>query len=268
MGVFDDILANASEEDKQVLLKYPELRKSMERLEKAAADYAQWYHANWDEEHGMTRSEWAVRQQLEELQRKLEQMQSNPTEFSQSEFQEALEEGQRSGLLTQAEVQRLLDERVRQLQQENERVLAGMQSFYSQVYTLGFRHKDEFGEVLDPNQLWNYMVQTGIRDPQLAYEQMVAPKRAELQRQRYEQAIKEAEERGMQKAKQELAMGSQGVMPTDTSGGLPIGGGEAPKGVPDDLLQKAKDLKIGDPALAQLGVEALRRGVLTQQQGG
>jgi len=267
MGIFEEILAKAEDSDRAVLEKYPELKQSMEKLENAAVDYAKWYAANWDEEHGMTRGEWAARQQLQELQARLEALEANPGSMSDEHASSLLEDARRAGLLSHAEVQKILDERLKQYQEQTNQVLSGMQAFYGQVYGLGFKHKDEFGEPLDPNELWNYMVRTGVRDPKVAYEQMVAPKRAEIQAKQQEQLLKEAEERGAQRARQELAMGGQNALPTDTSGGIigvthmPVPQGE----IPQDLQERAKGMNLRDPALASLGVEALRRGVLPTQ---
>uniref|UniRef100_UPI0034E2FC69 hypothetical protein n=1 Tax=Methanothrix sp. TaxID=90426 RepID=UPI0034E2FC69 len=268
-GIFDEILAKVDEQDRSVLEKYPELKETVEKLEQAAVDYAAWYRENWDEEHGMTRSEWAARQQMEDLNRQLELLRSNPSSFSDQGAEDVLEQARSAGMISQAELQKILDERIRTLQQEQDRILSGMQNFYANVYTLGFRHKDEFGEPLNPSELYNYMVKTGLRDPATAYEQMVAPLRQKKMQEQMEQKIREAEERGARKAQEEMAMKSPGL-PTDTSGGIAgvsgIASTAATKAeLPQDIAEKAKTLSLNDPELSRLGLEALRRGVLTQQ---
>jgi hypothetical protein len=265
MGIFDELLAKVDENDRAVIEKYPSLKESMEKLEKAALDYAAWYRDNWDEQHGMTKSEWEARQELEAARLRLQELQANPQDFSAPEASEILEQARKAGMVTQAEVQRLLDERLRAIQQQNDQILAGMQNFYSQVYTLGFQHKDEFGQPLDPSELYQFMVKTGLRDAKLAYEQMVAPKRAELAAKKHEEELRAAEQRGMEKARQELAMATPGL-PTDNTGGI-IGvthPGVSKAEIPQELAEKTKGLSLTDPELARIGVDALRRGILTQ----
>lgn len=253
MSVFEDLIKGIPAEDRAILDKHPDLKNTMEALEEGGSRYATWYANNWDREHDMTKSEFAARQELEELRQKLEAAPPNPV----NEF-------------NQADIQKILDERLTKQSEEFNRTLSGMDRFYSTALPLVSQHKDEFGKPLNPRELLDYMGKNGIQDPNLAYDRMVAADRAAIAETRqkelvakHQEELAAARKEGEDKVRQELAMGVGGMLPTDDSGGIVGVTHIAPSGtIPKDLIDQTAGMKLNDPRLAAAGLKAAREGLL------
>jgi hypothetical protein len=253
MSVFDTLIKGVPAEDRAVLDKYPDLMNTMNALEEGGAKYSTWYANNWDREHDMTKSEYAARQEAEELRLKLEAAPPNPVNE-----------------IATTDIQKMIDDRLKAQAEEFNRTISGMDNFYSAAHKLGFAHKDEFGKPLDDRKLLEFMGKNHIQDPTLAYERMVAADRAtiaatkqqELEAQHLKD-VQEAEERGANRVRQEVTMGVGGMLPTDDAGGIVGVTHIAPSGtVPKDLLDQTAGMKLTDPRLAVAGLKAAREGLL------
>ena len=263
MSVFDDLLKSIPEEDRAILDKHPELKTTVEKLEGAVTQYGTWYQDNWDKEHGMTKSEYAVRQEASALQAKLDAASAAGIGNENGDF---ISEARKAGFLSVDDANKLLDQRVQQINQTFENTIAGMDRFYGAAYSLGFKHKDEFGEPLDTRALLKFINEKKIQDPELAYEQMVASKRAEIGNAKHQKELQEAEERGANRVRQEQAMGTSGMLPTDNTGGIVGITHIAPVAdLPKEIAERTAGMKLTDPALAQAGLEMARRGLLPTQ---
>lgn len=262
MGIFDDILARAPEEDRTILSKYPELRNSIDKLEtdlgavsRYAGQWVNWQQENWDPDAGMTKREKQLSDDLAAAQARMAAGIPGAAEdvaALRKDFEAKLE-----------------DQRKQQLA-----AVEGMNLFYQSTQRHMLPHFNEFKENLDPQALMSYMQSNKISDPDIAYDRMVAQRRAEISAQaakdleaKHAADLEAARQEGYQKHAQEQAMGPGGVMPTDSTGG--IAGVTARIDKPATISEEAKakigEAKLGDGSLAQIGLEMYRRGELPVQ---
>ena len=262
MGVFDEILARVAPEDRAVLAKYPDLQASITKMENdlgAVSNYAtkwvNWQNDNWDSQSGMTRAEKALRDELESAQAKLSA---------------GIEAG--ASTATVAALRKEFETKLAETQKQSMSAIEGMNHFYSSVSSRLLSHQQEFKDPLEAPKLMAFMQANKINDPDLAYDKMVAGRRAELAVQsqkdletKHAADITAAEQRGREQRSQELAMGPNGVMPTDSTGGI-VGVTsriDQPAKISDDVKSKIGDAKVGDGSLAQLGYELYRQGAFS-----
>lgn len=257
MSIFDDLIKNVPAEDRTILDKYPDLKTTVDALEEGGRKYATWYANNWDREHDMTKSEFAARQEAEELRKKIEAAppvsDMDPNDLAQLKTE--------------------LEQKVKDAADGFGRTISGMDRFYSRAYYLGFQHKDEFGQPMDPQVLLKFMGDNQIQDPDAAYERMVSKQRSDRAaaektalEAKHAQDILDAEKRGADAARQEQTMGPQGMLPTDNIGGIVGVTSIPPSGtIPKETLDRTAGMKLSDPALAVAGLEALRKGQLPVQ---
>ncbi len=278
MGIFDEIIAKADPNDRAVLDKYG-LRDTVEKLEQdrnAIANYANgwlgWQNGykdeqgvehpgNWDNEHGMTRSEYALKQELAAAQARLNA---------------GVTAGAGAGEIAKLreEMQSKIEAVKADAYKSAQTLVNGMDTFYNVAATKLLPHHKEFGENLDAHALGQYMHQHQIPDPNVAYDQMVAPKRAELAAKRDKELeakhaadIEAARQEGYTKRAQEAAMGPGGLLPTDQTGGIAgitayMGKPAAFNDVEKAALEKAK---LGEGSLPELGYRAYLEGRLPVQ---
>lgn len=283
MSIFDDILAKADAVDKSVLEKYPQLKAAVDELDTIKPQLTElstkftdadtrlkgfetWAQTNWDYTQNKTKAQIAAEQQVAELRN---------AKDSDMTFEEILEGLKTQGIVTKTDIEPVVTEAVNKVtggfaKAEQLNGLAnGSMALYSEMTPLLFQHKDEFGEILKPNDLIKFMNDKRIDNFQLAYDQMVSPRRTEAQQKaaaeataKHQEEIAAAEKRGEEKARQAVAMGVDGRIPTDLGGTPPVMGhlqrafnerGQAAKG--DEV--KTDSSKLGDLVTAQMGVEDL-----------
>ena len=171
---------------------------------------------NWDFDHNMTKAEYALQQRNLELQGRLEAA--------------ALGQG---GEVTFDDLNKHLDTKIKALGIDPTKFVA-KEDFKTAVdskveegrnynnYTANLatratycmmKHKDEFGEILDPNDLFNFAQEKGISDLDVAHGQMVADKRQAKVDARIAEEKKAEREAGRKEGLQERAMG-ESSMPT------------------------------------------------------
>jgi hypothetical protein len=261
MGVFDTILAKATPEDRAVLDRYPELQASVAKLEqdlgtvsRYAGEWVGWQKENWDADAGMTKAERALRDELAAAQARV-------TSGTESAADVAL-------------LRKEFDTKVADVEKKSLAAIEGMNHFYRAAATRMLPHQQEFKENFDPQKLMEYMQQNRISDPDAAYDKMVAARRTELAAQaakdmetKHAADITAAEQRGAERKAQELAMGPQGMLPTDNTGGIlgVTARVDTPAKVSDETKARVTEAKLGDGSLAQLGYEMYRRGELPVQ---
>jgi hypothetical protein len=259
VSFFDEFLAKVPTEDQAVLKKYPELQASVAKMESDlattanfAGSWVNWQKENWDPQAGMTKVEKQLRADLDAAQARL-----------------AAGVGTVDDQQLDTKLQARLDDIKKSTAKDFQDKINGMNYFYEAVTKKAFAHQKEFGESLDPAKLREVIVNTGIQDPDVAYDKMVAEKRAEIAANAQKELetktaadLAAAEQRGYAKAAQERAMGPNGVLPTDQTGGIAgitahVG---APAKVSDEFKAKIASAKPGTGELAALGYEAYRRG--------
>jgi uncharacterized protein (DUF3084 family) len=269
VGYFDEILKTASAEDQAVLNKYPQLKASMEQLEGDVAKltpYAQygaqwrdWERQNWDAEAGMTKREKELADELAAAQERLTSAQTSGSGASAGEI---------------AALKKEFETKLNEVNANAQRSMEGMNYFYGRAVTKLLPHQQEFGEAFDPKVLYEFMQKSGINDPDLAYDRMVAGRRGEIAATKQKELeakhvadLEAARQEGYNKRAQEVAMGSGGMLPTDSTGG--IAGVTAfmskPATISDEVKAKAAEAKLGDGSLAAMGLQMLQRGELPTQ---
>lgn len=267
MSVFDDIISDVPEEDRAVLAKYPQLQTSMQELETQAAaareavsQWEGWRSRNWDDTANATRSEVQLREQLSATQAQLAAMNANPG-GTMEDFESTLTELHKRGFIDKKTLNESLENTQKTVKQSLDQMAAGFANVFDKTVPIVLKHKDEFGEIIAPGEILNYMQKNGLNDPDAAYAQMVAPKREAKLAEQHKADIEKAKAEAREEARREVAMGSSGRIPTDQSGTNPSLGHLQAK-----VLEKARadnqgpgpdDVKLGDQVLAQMGVEDL-----------
>lgn len=295
MGAFDEILEAVPEEDREGFNeKYPHIRESVEALETQQGQlqeevdkWSTWRKDYWDEEAQATKHELNLRNLVSEKDRQLEELRRGAeTEMTLEETAKFMKE-QWDQLQDGVATKEYVDNKVQDagtvdkeyVTNEANRIAVGNEVLFAKVSPLLFSHKDEFGEVLDVQGLFNHMRENQVFDPEDAYNKMVAERRQKLSEERtaaeeeaQKKALEEAEQRGFEKARQEAAMRPGGQIPTDQQGPAPnlghlqksklehakTGDGEGDQPAP-------KNVDLGAGQLAHLGYEEL---VKSRQAGG
>lgn len=268
MSIWDEMIKAVPVEDRTALDRYPQLKASMDQLEVASAQLAankqqwdKWVSENWDPTTNTTRREAALLNELATVNAKVVELESAPN---------------RSGADADelAKLRKEVEDRVKSLETGSLAAIEGMNRYYRAAATRVLPHFQEFKENFDPDKLLTYMRENRLNDPDTAYDRMVAPRRAELAAQhqkdldeKHQKEIEAAREEGYQKKAQEIAMGPQGVLPTDQTGGIAgiTSRMEPPAKISDDVKTRLSEAKLGDGSLAQVGLEMFRRGELPMQ---
>ena len=290
MGVFDEILSRADEADRAVLNKYPDLRRYAEEhqtfatelntlrpkfkeADEAAKKWESWRAQNWDQESGTTKTEKDMAEMYRAEAARAAALEA--ASGADMTFEEILGNLQQKGFATKAEIEQVITEKTKGFATKEDTTQVGnnldraMQFVYAKSYNLGRRHEKEFGEELDMASVLTYMGENKIADPELAYSQMIAPKReAQQKKQAEELAAKHAKDledaklAGITEGQKKTAMSAR--IPTDQSG--PGGLGHLQRAQLDrSMVKKAENgtpevptgVKLGDGVLTTLGWEEL-----------
>ena len=165
----------------------------------------QWSKDNWDEDHGMTRAEYAYSQRIdalenegrnrmtfEELNAQLDRYTTDKGLITQSQFQTAIQ-------AKEAEFGRSLDTMAR---------------IATKVPYLNQKHEKEFGETFDPESFLTKATEAGANNLDDFYDTFTKDKRAAKQEADVERRIQEAKDAGKREAMQAQSMSQDGQMPT------------------------------------------------------
>lgn len=285
---FGQLLSSLSEE---VKTQHPELVQAIQAASELQAKYAaaqeelnqwqQWRANNWDDAAGKTKAEAALQAELEQLAAENEALRaqllgSPTTPASQPSSAPPATPSQVRAAVSQLAGNYLTEEQARALvnqllaervttQQLNQAIAEATNSIVKAVANVlprsldAFaRHMREFGEPLEASKLMEYMQKNNITDPIQAWEQMVAPIREERRQREIEQKIKEAEQRGAERAKQELAM-SMTKVPVDMTGSPALAMQAGYLGHPKEEDGVPEDVQLGEGRLAQFMLADLQR---------
>jgi hypothetical protein len=266
MGVFDDILRAAPAEDQAIFNKYPQLKTATEKLEndyasasRFAGEWVNWQQKYWDADHGMTREEKRLSDELAAAQARLSAGVNTGADADEV-----------------AALRKEFETKLAETRKASEDQINGMNFFYRAAASRLLPHQQEFGENLDPNALMTFMTTNRITDPDVAYDRMVAGRRSELAAKRQKELdekhaadLEAARQEGYNKRAQEVAMGPNGSLPTDNTGG--IAGvtarvEQSAQQLPDDVKAIIAGAKPGDGQLAALGYKMFTQGAFSQQQ--
>lgn len=285
MGAFEDILNKAEEADRAVLNKYPDLKKFLnEDLPAIQTKYADvdgrlkkwedWRTKQWDDESGTTKTEKAMAELYRAEQARATALEAAQAAGGEMTFEEILGNLQQKGFATKAEIESVVSEKTKTLFSKEDGEKLGnnldsaLQFVYAKSYNLGRRHEKEFGEELDMGEVLKYMGANKIHDPEAAYTQMTATKRADLQKklateadEKNKKAIEDAKAAGILEGEKKAAM--SGRVPTDQSGpGLGhmerarMERAKASK-TADGQADVPANVKLGENVLSTLGYEEL-----------
>ena len=294
MGVFDEILSRADEADRVVLNKYPDLKRYAEEhqvfaaelntlrpkfteADKKVSEWETWKANNWDQAAGTTKTEKAMAEMYRaEAARAAALEASSGADMT---FEEILGNLQQKGFATKADIEQVVTEKTKGFATKDDTTQVGnnldraMQFVYAKSYNLGRRHEKEFGEELDMSAVLTYMGANKIGDPELAYSQMIAPKREALQKKQAEdlaakhtKELEDAKAAGITEGQKKTAMSQR--VPTDQQG---TGGGfghlqraQMERSLVKKDANGASEIpvgvKLGDQVLATLGYEEYMKG--------
>jgi hypothetical protein len=236
----------------EIAAKYPAIQDYLADPEdKALVDSVQkWRTDNWDDEHGMTRNEFAHSQRIQQLQAALD---AAPTGegMNLEELDKYLETQITSGKLVSPEMVR----------KEFTGILTEKEKGYNQlineqmnVYTdtavripfLMMKHEKEFGELLDPNQILRDAAEKKMGLDQY-YESIAGPKRAEAQAKKHTAELEAARAEGRKAAIEERVTNPQTGQSPTIDGDPQVGHFQA------KLMGEKSEKASAVPESAQLG---------------
>lgn len=264
MGVFDELLAKVSAEDRQVIDRYPDLKQSVEDMEARLAsesEYAKqwesWADKYWDKDANATKVELGLRDQLQQTRERVAELElQGGSEMTFDEIQKALKE---HGYAPASELEgKFISAKAHEDALNN--LAIGFQQVYTKTAGLPLRHQREFNEDLDMGKVFEYMQTNRVLDPSEAYERMVGDRRREAAEKRHQEEIQKAKDEGRREAEQKVAM-SQGSLPVDQAGSGPALGHlqravmEKVKGQTAD--KPLPEVDLGRGKLAEIGYENL-----------
>jgi len=231
---FKEVLTKAAEkypDIKNNMLRQAEFSRKLNELDgkaKYADAWETWKKDNWDDTLKMTKAEAEAQQRIRDIEaenetlRQLQETGDVTFEQLNTEIEKAIT-AKTKGVLTEEQFQQKygskLFDKAAYDQEINQRVTnwtAGRDEMYLKILRLGFKNKDEFGEVLEPMDVIKYANENKIQDLEDAYNKMVAPRRTEKQNKELEAKLEAARKEGEIKGKQEAMMGVNGKMPTDS----------------------------------------------------
>ncbi len=213
---------------------YSRKLNELEGRAKYADAWEKWKGENWDEDLKMTKAEAQAQERIRDIQaenetlRQLQEAGDVTLEQLAQEF-DRLFATKAKGVMTEQAFndkfgKRLFDKDAYD-KEINERVTnytAARDNMYLGLYQIGFKHKDEFGEVLNPLDVIKYANENNIQDMALAHERMVSPRREERRKaeetkreEKTKTDLEAAKQAGIAQGRQEAAMGSGGRMPSD-----------------------------------------------------
>ncbi len=276
MALFDEILAKVNAEDKAVLEKYPDIAATVTALEKeyqeanaALTQWEEWRANNWDDEAKTTKAHVMDYQKLVAAEQRIRQLEAaGETGMT---WEQIKEQAQKEGVfLTKEQAEAVARARLEEFVEKVHKpalnnVVGAVETIFAGIYPLGFKHQQEFGEVLDPSAVLKYMNEHKIYQPEKAYEEMVSARRAEKAAEaqkelekKHQEELEAARREEREKVRQEMAMAATSS-PTDLGGVTRAMGHlerarmaegakdkETPAGPPPDA-------KLGDGVIAQLG---------------
>jgi hypothetical protein len=182
-------------------------RKDEQDRVKRAEDYVEqwktWQETNEPRYNQMLSDYEKMQLEKEELQKKLQEAVANATlnlnleegEVDQNKLM-ALVEAQlaQKGYISKSEIEKLVNTQATKLAHDeaervaNERTDNFMKTtlpmqtrFNTALQSLQLKHYKEFNELLDANELFKYMADNKVDDPSKAYDQMLSPKRTEME---------------------------------------------------------------------------------------
>lgn len=280
MSIFDNIIKDIPQEERAILEKYPQLKNTIEDLERKTAAWNAWAEENWDREANATKAEVALKAQLEAEIERANQLEQQIGAGDEMTFDQILAGLKNQGFVTKAEIDSAIAPHVKSAKEEAltalNRTAVGQQFIYAKVTPLAIRHPQEFGEDLDIEAFFKHMEKTNsFGNPQAAYDSFVAEKRESKRRKEQEELMKkhqeeleaarrEAEELGRKKALEERGMS---VLPGDQRG-QSEGLGPLQKKILDAAKQEDGSYKIpegtrlGDDTISQIGAQMYLEGKL------
>jgi hypothetical protein len=187
-------------------------------------EWEAWRQSNWDDGQAMTKREIQKLEQINDLTFELEILkQAQEAGMTFDEVGQYIDkELGKKNLVSKdyldKEFKKDLIDRATYEKDLNTKiggVANGMEYIYTSTLPAVLKHKDEFGEILDPVEIIKYANENGYKKIDEAYERMVAPKRAEIQTKKNEEALKLAKEEGRKEALKERGMGNEGQRPVD-----------------------------------------------------
>lgn len=192
-----------------------------------ASEWDKWKVDNWDDKLGMLKTEVKAYETIRELEVENLTLKGRvDTEMTYDQLQEEVNklwDSKSKGVLTEDTfAQKFGGQYIPKADYEKDvntrlgNVLAGVEQLYGKTSVLAMKHMKEFDEIIDPLSIVEFANKNGVSDLEKAYGLMVSPRRDERQSEVRKKELEEAEKRGEMKARQEVSMGPNGRIPTDS----------------------------------------------------
>jgi hypothetical protein len=288
MGVFDDILENVEDDDKEIFDKYPQLKETVDGLEARYSDadnrlkgWESWALKHYNYDSGKTTEQIAAERKAQEMEARARALEAlKDTEMT---FDEILEGLRGQGFVKRDEIPEVVKQATSGLVSREEysnsqnQLALGFEYIYKKTAHLPSKHMKEFGDPMNMNDFMDHWQKSGIKDPDQAYESFISPLKqerdkvaAEKREKEYQDRVEAARKEGEEKARREMSMGQGGRIPSDQGGTSGMGMLErqimqkrTQSGAQKDNPPEIPDsVKLGDGTLAQLGYEKYLKGEL------
>ena len=260
MGLFDKLLNQVAEADREVFRRYPDLAKKVDQQDEYNTKWETWKQNHWDDSRQMTKNAVELIQQRDAEIEALKLLQGNDImgwdeiKGNVQSLMEAQLKGQK--VATEDSVKSYYEREVAPrfsikagdkeipVTQYVQNLERGVEITYAQTGHLPLEYHNEFKDIQDAPRytydvLTKHMREKGIANFEDGYNSLVAPLRAK----KAEAALKANEDKiraeAKAEAKKEMAM-SQGALPTDSQGSA----------------QTALQMRIQDRAAKQAATQA------------
>lgn len=229
-----------------------------------------WKKDAWDDEFQGTKVERQQSERIKELNSEVETLRTSlETDMDWDQLQTQIDGHLKTkGYVTKDELGAVArkEDLTKYVDQDSmNRGFAGVEYLFGSTAPLMFKHKDEFGEVINPLDVVKYANEHGFKDVEKAYEAMVAPRRQEISSKKHADEIEAARKAGEEAGAQKAAMGRNGQMPVDNGapqmGHLQARLTRTPDEAKNDPIPENAELGRGQ--LGRMAAEAFRA-----EQGG
>lgn len=228
MGLFDKLLEQVADADREVLNRYPHLAAEVNKADDFVMKWEQWRDNNYDPDTGLTKTAKAI---IDQKDAELEAMRLLQTgnDMTWDEIKGNVESLVKTqGLMTRQEFEASTaklayakPDDIKATEQKINNLEVGMENLYAKTAHMPAQHFVEFGKVLKMDELFGYMRENKLGgDVEKGYEHYTAAARAEKAAAVATEKEAELRRSVREETLKEVTM-RQGTLPVDSQGGSP-----------------------------------------------
>lgn len=237
MGLFDNLIQEVNEADREVFKKYPKFAQEVNKADEYVSKWERWESKNWDEQANMTvNAVEALRQKDAEIEAlRLFQAGDMNWDEMKGNVETLIQTNLKNGkVATQDDINRFLEaERTKLTVKVGDRQVPiteyaqnlerGMEMTYAKTAHLPSKYAREFGDKAPEftiESLFKHMQDNKISRFEDAYDSYVRPMREEKQTTERAAELERVKAEAKEEAKKEWAM-KGGSLPVDSEGSAP-----------------------------------------------